>query len=164
MFENIWRPVNDRRRARADLERARSAIGSTNFGVIASVNHSYKEQYIDEDRRFYRIGDADALEATSDYHIQTGTQRAQLGIVANFSYQFSTNQRLSFENFYTHTGHDEGRFFEGQNLDNARDYQNSRLQFIEEGLFSNAVERRAFLPESLEQPTRLASQFRPRLA
>ena len=24
------------------------------------------------------------LEATSDYHIQTGTQRAQLGVVGNF--------------------------------------------------------------------------------
>ena len=69
----------------------------------------------------------------------TGVQKAQLGIVANLSYQFSTNQRISFENFYTHSGRDEGRFFEGQNLDNARDYQNSRLQFIEEGLMANAI-------------------------
>ena len=138
LFENIWRPANN---SGAPGQTWSGTFGNRfkNLGVIASVNHSYREQFIDEDRRFYRIGDADALEATSDYHIQTGTQRAQLGIVANFSYQFSTNQRLSFENFYTHTGHDEGRFFEGQNLDNARDYQNSRLQFIEEGLFSNAV-------------------------
>jgi hypothetical protein len=138
LFENIWRPVND---SGAPGQTWSGTFGNRfrNFGVVASVNHSYREQYIDEDRRFYRIGDADTLEATSDYHIQTGTQRAQLGIVANFSYQFSTNQRLSFENFYTHTGHDEGRFFEGQNLDNARDYRNSRLQFIEEGLFSNAL-------------------------
>ena len=139
LFENIWRPVND---SGAPGQTWSATFGNRfndKFGVVGSVNHSYREQFIDEQRRFYRIGDADALEATSDYHILTGTQRAQLGIVANFSYQFSTNQRLSFENFYTHTGHDEGRFFEGQNLDNARDYQNSRLQFIEEGLFSNAV-------------------------
>ena len=138
LFENIWRPVNDS----GAPGQTWSATGGNRFGnlgIVASVSQSYREQYIDEDRRFYRIGDADALEATSDYHIQTGTQRAQLGIVANLSYQFSTNQRLSFENFYTHMGHDEGRFFEGQNLDNARDYRNSRLQFIEEGLFSNAV-------------------------
>ncbi len=139
LFENVWRPVND---SGAPGQTWSATFGNrfnNKFGVIGSVSHSYREQFIDEDRRFYRIGDADALEATSDYHIQTGTQRAQLGIVANFAYQFSTNQRLSFENFYTHTGHDEGRFFEGQNLDNARDYQNSRLQFIEEGLFSNAL-------------------------
>ena len=53
------------------------------------------------------------LENTSDYHIQTGSQRAQLGIVGNLSYQFTPTQRLSFENFYTHSGRDEGRFFQG---------------------------------------------------
>ena len=71
--------------------------------------------------------------------MQTGTQKAQLGIVGNLSYQFTPSQRLSFENFYTHSGRDEGRFFEGINLDNAREYRNYRLQFIEEGLMANAV-------------------------
>jgi hypothetical protein len=71
--------------------------------------------------------------------MQTGTQRAQLGIVGNLSYQFTPNQRISLENFYTHSGRDEGRFFQGNNLDNAREYQNNRLQFIEEGLMSNAI-------------------------
>jgi outer membrane receptor protein involved in Fe transport len=78
--------------------------------------------------------------------MQTGTQRAQLGIVGNFSYQFTPNQRITFENFYTHSGHDEGRYFEGQNADNARDYRNTRLQFIEEGLTSNAVAGEHFFP------------------
>ena len=80
-----------------------------------------------------------ASENTSDYHIQTGTQRAQLGIVANIAYQFAPTQRLSVENFYTHSGRDEGRFFQGVNLDNAREYKNYRLQFIEEGLMANAL-------------------------
>ena len=109
------------------------------LGVVASVTHSYKEQFVEEDRRFFRIGGARRLEATSDYHMQTGTQKAQLGIVGNLAYQFTPNQRLSFENFYTHSGRDEGRFFQGHNIDNARDYRNYRLQFIEEGLMSNAV-------------------------
>jgi hypothetical protein len=103
------------------------------------VTHSYKEQYLEEDRRFFRIGDDNALDATSDYHILTGTQKAQLGVVGNLSYQFRPSQRISFENFYTHSGRDEGRFFEGQNVDNARDYRNNRLQFIEEGLIANAI-------------------------
>jgi TonB-dependent receptor len=68
-----------------------------------------------------------------------GTQKAQLGIVGNLSYQFRPSQRLSFENFYTHSGRDEGRTFQGINLDNQREYRNFRLQFIEEGLISNAV-------------------------
>jgi hypothetical protein len=138
MLENLWRPATE---SGSPGQTWSATFGNRfkNLGVVASVSQSYREQFIEEDRLFYRIGDAGTLDPTSDYHIQTGTQRAQLGIVANFSYQFSTNQRLSFENFYTHMGHDEGRFFEGQNADNARDYRNTRLQFIEEGLFSNAV-------------------------
>jgi outer membrane receptor for ferrienterochelin and colicin len=110
-----------------------------NLGIVASVSHSYKEQYVEEDRRFFRIADTGVLEETNDYHMLTGTQRAQLGIVGNLSYQFNPNQRLSLENFYTHSGRDEGRFFQGINLDNAREYRNNRLQFIEEGLISNAI-------------------------
>ena len=84
-------------------------------------------------------GDNVELEALSDYAMQYGTQKAQLGIVGNIAYQFTPNHRLSVENFYTHTGRDEGRIFEGYNLDNNRVYRNYRLQFIEEGLISNAV-------------------------
>jgi hypothetical protein len=107
--------------------------------VVASVTHSYKERFVEEDRGFFRIADDGELENTSPYHIQTGTQRAQLGIVGNLSYQFTPNHRVNLENFYTHSGRDEGRFFQGINLDNAREYKNYRLQFIEEGLIANAV-------------------------
>jgi hypothetical protein len=110
-----------------------------NVGVLASVTQSYKEQYVEEDRRFFHIAGEGELEALSDYHLQTGTQKAQLGVVANVSYQFRPTQRISLENFYTHSGRDEGRFFQGFNLDNSREYKNNRLQFIEEGLLSNAV-------------------------
>ena len=72
-----------------------SAIASTSFGVVASATHSYKEQFVEEDRRFFRIGDAGTLDAASDYHMLTGVQKAQLGVVANLSYQFSTNQRIT---------------------------------------------------------------------
>jgi outer membrane receptor protein involved in Fe transport len=109
------------------------------LGVVGSVTHSYKEQFVDEDRRFFRIADDDRLEAVSDYSLQTGTQKAQLGVVANLSYQFAPSHRVSFENFYSHSGRDEGRYFEGPNTENSRYYRNYRLQFIEEGLMSNAV-------------------------
>ena len=110
------------------------------FGIVASAMHSYKEQYVDEQRAFYRVGDnATELEAVSDYRIKTGTQKAQIGGVANLAYQFNTNHRLSFENFYSHSGRDEGRTFEGPNTDNVFYYYNNRLQFIEEGLLSNAL-------------------------
>jgi outer membrane receptor protein involved in Fe transport len=115
-----------------------------NLGVIASMTHSYKEQYVEEQRAFYRIGEDD-LEAISDYDIQYGTQKAQLGIVGNVAYQFTPNHRLAVENFYSHSGRDEGRYLEGPNRENNFYYYNYRLQFIEEGLLSNAVTGEHFM-------------------
>jgi outer membrane receptor protein involved in Fe transport len=109
------------------------------LGVVASASHSYKESFVEEERRFYRVGDGDQLEAVSDYDMQYGTQRAQLGLVGNVAYQFSSNHRISIENFYTHSGRDEGRTFEGPNTENNFIYRNYRLQYIEEGLISNGA-------------------------
>jgi hypothetical protein len=109
------------------------------LGVVASVTHTYKEQYVEEQRAFYRVGEGTELEAVSDYAMQYGTQKAQLGAVANLAYQFTSNHRVSFENFYSHSGRDEGRYFEGPNTENNFYYRNYRLQFIEEGLLSNGV-------------------------
>ena len=115
------------------------------LGLIASMTHSYKEQYTEEERAFYRIGDNDELEAVSDYDMQYGTQRAQLGGVFNVAYQFNPNNRIAVENFYSHSGRDEGRHFEGPNTENVFYYRNSRLQYIEEGLVSTALSGDHFL-------------------
>jgi TonB-dependent receptor len=110
------------------------------LGVVASVTHSYKENYVEEQRAFYRIGDSiDDLEAVSDYRMQFGTQKAQLGAVGNIAYQFTSNHRLALENFYSHSGKDEGRLFEGPNREAGFYYYNNRLSFVEEGLLSTAV-------------------------
>jgi hypothetical protein len=109
------------------------------FGVVASARHSYKEQYVEEERRFFRIASGDTLEAISDYDMRYGTQKAQLGIVANFAYQFTPGNRIALENFYSHSGRDEGRAFEGPNTENNQYYRNSRVQFTEEGLISNSL-------------------------
>jgi outer membrane receptor protein involved in Fe transport len=109
------------------------------FGVVASVTHSYKEQYVDEQRAFFRVADEGELEAVSDYNIQYGTQRAQLGAIGNLSYQATPSHRVSFENFYSHGGRDEGRNFEGPNTENNFYYFNRRLSYTEEGLLSNAL-------------------------
>jgi TonB-dependent receptor len=138
-LENRWVPQNEDGKPGQNWSATLGNRFGGKLGVVASVTHSYKEQFLEEDRGFYRISGAGTLENTSPYHILTGTQKAQLGIVGNVSYQFTPSQRLTVENFYTHSGRDEGRFFQGVNLDNVREYRNNRLQFIEEGLFSNAV-------------------------
>ena len=97
------------------------------LGFVASATHSYKEQYVEENRKFFRVESGSGanveLESTSDYAMQTGTQKAQLGIVGNVAYQFTPNHRLGIENFFTHSGRDEGRFFEGDNFDNVLRYR-----------------------------------------
>ncbi|HVR69715.1 MAG TPA: TonB-dependent receptor [Vicinamibacteria bacterium] len=138
LLDNRWRP-----------EARDGALGETfsfvygdrlgRLGIVASLSQSYKEQYVEEDRRFFRIAEGNELEAVSDYAMRTGTQKAQLGAVANLSYEVTPNHRLSLENFYTHSGRDEGRVFEGPNTENNFIYRNERLQFIEEGLLSNSI-------------------------
>ncbi len=137
-LDNTWRPRN------ADGAPGQNwgIVTGNRFGrlgVVASVSHSYKETFVREDRAFYRVDEGDALEAVSDYDIQYATQKAQIGAVANLAYELSTNHRLSFENFYTHSGRDEGRYFEGPNTENNFYYFNNRLQYVEEGLMSNGV-------------------------
>jgi TonB-dependent receptor len=109
------------------------------LGVVASATHSYRETFVNEQRAFYRVAEQGELEAVSDYGMEFGTQRAQLGAVGNVSFAFTPNQRLSFENFYSHGGRDEGRFFEGPNTENNFYYYNRRLSYTEEGLFSNSL-------------------------
>lgn len=137
VLENRWLPVSQSGRPHQSWS---VSYGNRfgKLGVLASMTHSYKESFVREDQRFFRV-DEEGLEAVSDYDIQYGHQKAQLGVVANVAYQFTPNHRLSFENFYVHTGKDEGRLFEGPNTENNFLYRNNRLSFVEEGLLTNAV-------------------------
>jgi len=145
LLGNQWRPVNT---DGAPGQNWGAVFGNRfgKLGIVASVTHSYKENYLEEQRAFYRIGDsATDLEAVSNYRMRTGTQKAQLGGVANIAYQFSPNNRIAVENFYSHSGRDEGRFFEGPNTENNFYYYNNRLQYIGEGLMSNGLAGDHFL-------------------
>lgn len=138
LLDNRWTPVHAEGRP-AQSWGATFGHRWGKVGVVASVTHSYKESYVEEQRSFYRVEDGDRLEAVTDYAFQIGTQKAQLGAVANIAYAFSPNHRVSLENFYSHGGKDEGRIFEGPNTENNLHLRNYRLQFVEEGLMSNAV-------------------------
>jgi len=138
LLDNTWRP----RTASGRPGQNWGIAGGNRFGnlgVVASVSQSYNESYVEETRRFFRVGEEGELENVNDYRMQFGTQRAQLGVVGNVAYQFTTNHRLSVDNFYSHTGRDEGRSFEGPNFENNFYFRNDRLQFIEEGLLVNSV-------------------------
>jgi TonB-dependent receptor len=141
-LENVWRPqAADGAPGQNWSVSAGNRFGK--LGFVASATHSYREQYVEENRRFFRVasgsGATAELDKISDYAMQYGTQRAQLGIVGNIAYQFTPNHRLGIENFYTHSGRDEGRYFEGDNTDNGFNYRDYRVQYVEEGMISNGV-------------------------
>jgi hypothetical protein len=137
-----WRPVSASGKPGQGWS---TAMGNRfgKFGVVASVSQSYKEQAVNERRRFYSVAEGEGanvtLQTLSDYTMQYGSQKAQLGVVGNVAYQVASAHRLAVDNFFTHSGKDEGRVFEGYNLDNNKVYRNFRLQFVEEQLMSNAV-------------------------
>jgi len=144
-LDNRWKTVREKGRPGQSF----SMVFGDRFGklgVVASLSQSYKETFIKEDRRFFRIGDDARLEAVSDYKIETGTQKAQIGGVLSLAYQFSPSHRISVENFYTHTGRDEGRVFQGPNTENNFIYRNERLQYVEEGLLSTGLTGEHFFP------------------
>ena len=136
-LEDRWRPANA---DGAPGQNWGAVLGQRfgKLGVVASASQQYRESYVSEQRRFFRVAE-EGLEAVSDYRLDYGTQRAQLGLVGNLAYQFNGNNRISVENFYTHSGRDEGRVFEGPNTENTFIYRNYRLQFIEENLLSNGI-------------------------
>ena len=114
------------------------------LGVLASYNQNYREQIHNEKQVFYRASGGE-LETFSDYEFQFTTRRANLGAVGNLSYQFNGNNRVSFENFYSHSGRDEARSFEGFNSDINTDIRNTRLFWVEEGLLSNQASGNHYL-------------------
>lgn len=144
LLENRWLPQNKDGRAGQSFN---LAYGNRfgNFGVLASVSQRYRETYVEETRRFFRIGEDSRLEPVTDYDFKTGTQRGQLGAVGSLAYQFTPNHRLAFENFYTHNGRDEGRMFEGPNTENNQYFRNYRLSFVEEALLTNQLSGEHFV-------------------
>lgn len=136
-FSNNWSPRSRTGKPRQSFS---TTLGNRfgRLGLVGSYSQSYKEQYTTEDQIYYRLGDA-GLSEFSDYDFKVASRRATIGSVANVSFQMTPTHRLSVANFFTHTGKDEARTFEGFNSDIATDIRNARLFWVEEGLRSHTV-------------------------
>jgi outer membrane receptor protein involved in Fe transport len=138
-LENTWeaRPRDSR------PEQSYNLVYGNRFGrlgVVASVTQGYDEQFGDEVQRYFRVGgEEDDLEVFSDYAFQTSTLRARTGVVGNVAWQFSPSHRLGINNFYTHTGRDETRIYEGFNSDINTTVRDTRLFWTEEALLTNQL-------------------------
>jgi hypothetical protein len=138
-FRNSWTPI---RRTALPGQNVSTVMGNRfgKFGVLGSYTQSYREQSTSEEQIYYRTGGGTGdLTPFSEYQFDIASRRANVGAVGKIAYQFTPANRVSFDNFYTHSGKDEARTFEGFNSDIATDISAQRVYFIEEDLTSSTV-------------------------
>ena len=136
-FSNIWSPET----ARVGQSQSYSLVAGNSWdrlGAIFSVTWSEDHQNQREDRAFFALSGGD-LEVQNDYDFDVTTSKTSTGLVGNLAYRFSGNHRLALENFYTHSSKNEARIFEGYNNDVGENIRNTRLFWVEEGIFSSRL-------------------------
>ncbi len=137
-FANVWEPVPDTGGPNGSMSlMAGNSWG--NFGAVGSIAYNYETSFRTERQVFYALGEGDSLRQTNDFDFEYSTRRATLGAVANLSYRFSGNHRLALENFYTNSGKDETRFFEGYQDDKGVELRNYRLFWLQETILSSKL-------------------------
>ncbi|MXY15611.1 MAG: TonB-dependent receptor plug domain-containing protein, partial [Acidobacteria bacterium] len=138
-FDNVWDPVAKDH----PLDQSYSGLFGGRFGnlgVVTTLRHAQSSSFADERQTFFNVGEGGAINRfNGPYDFDISSYERTLGGVANLSYQFTPNHRLSFENFYTHLGTDQARTFEGFNSDADTDLYNQRLYFIEEQIRAHHV-------------------------
>ena len=109
------------------------------LGVVATFRHAQNARHNTEQQTYYKVGQGGVEPFNGPYDFEISERSGVVGGVGNVSYQFTPNQRLSFENFLTHVGTDETRRFEGYNDDVGENIRNQRLWWVEERITSHHV-------------------------
>ena len=138
-FGNVWDPQP----LSLPMDQSYNALFGGRFGnlgIVATLRHAQSSQFTREQRTYYKVGGGGAVEPfNGPYDFETTEQAGTIGAVGNIAYQFSPNQRLSFDNFYTHVGTNETRQFQGYNDDAGNDIRNQRLWWVEEQIRSHHI-------------------------
>jgi len=137
-FRNSWSPVT---RTGLPAQNVSAVLGNrfaNKVGLMVSYNQSYSESAQSEVQNYYRVSSGQ-LSPFSEYNYEVASRRANVGAVGNLAFQFTPTNRITFENFYTHTGTDEARTFAGFNSDIDTDIQNERVYWTEEDLTSTSL-------------------------
>ena len=138
-FSNVWDPQSES----LPLDQSYNALFGGRFGhlgIVATLRHTQSSQFTEEQRTFYKVGGGGAIEPfNGPYDFETTERSGTVGGVGNIAYQFTPNQRIAFDNFYTHVGTNETRRFQGYNDDAGNDIRNQRLWWVEEQIASHHV-------------------------
>lgn len=137
-FGNTWDP----RPETMPLDQSYSGTFGGRFGrlgIVATFRHAQNARHNTEQQTYYKVGQGGVEPFNGPYDFEISERSGVVGGVGNVSYQFTPNQRLSFENFLTHVGTDETRRFEGYNDDVGENIRNQRLWWVEERITSHHV-------------------------
>ena len=138
-FNNIWDPIPNRQ----PMNHSYSGLFGGRFGKwggMVTAQHSQNSQITQEEQTFYKIGTGRNIEPfNGPYYFDETQFTSEFGSFGNIAYQFNPNHRLSFSNFYVHTGTDETRIFEGFNSDIDNNIRGQRLFFVEKQILSRFV-------------------------
>lgn len=137
-FGNTWDP----RPENMPFDQSYSGTFGGRFGrlgVVATFRHAQNARHNTEQQTYYKVGQGGVEPFNGPYDFEISERSGVVGGVGNVSYQFTPNQRLSFENFLTHVGTDETRRFEGYNDDVGENIRNQRLWWVEERIASHHV-------------------------
>jgi outer membrane receptor protein involved in Fe transport len=145
-FENVWEPRPQEGRPDSSF----SVLAGNSWGklgAVGSVAYHHKNRFKVEDQQFYALGVGNVgVRPTNDFVLDYSTYQTTVGGVANLSYRFTGNHRLSLENFYTNSGRDETRTFTGFQEDKGTDLRNMRLYWIQETIFSSKLSGEHYFP------------------
>ena len=132
------------------------------LGIVASVTHSYKEQFVEEDRGFFRISGAGRAREHQpvphpDRHPEGAARRRRQPVLSVQSQPAADVRELLHAQ----------RPRRGPILPGHQPRQRARIQELPAAVHRGRTDlerhrRRALLPEPLEQPARLARELRAR--
>ncbi len=116
------------------------------LGVSASLTHSFKTDYQEEDLVYFANEGGASLTPFSTYAYKVGNTRATLSGLLNLAFQVNNTNRFAFQGFSTDKGKRETRTFEGYYDDAGRNLRNTRLLWQEESLRTGQLTGEHFLP------------------
>jgi len=114
------------------------------FSVVTS--YSFRNDYgnWDEEQNVYRVSEGE-LTPRNEYDMHYTDNTAKMAFVGNVAFRPTSANRFLWENFWTHKGVKETRYFEGYNDDFGNDIRDNRLRWIQEDILSSKASGSHFL-------------------
>ena len=141
-FHNVWSP--ERKEARANQSYKFNLGNSTRFagkqlGYLGIISYSNGLSHRFEERNTFRVARGGILTPSTAYDIEKTAHNIGWGGVLNTSMRLARHHKISLRTLYSQKTEDQTRTWSGYNSDRNTDLRNSRLLYVERGLFSGQL-------------------------